>query len=134
MRFNGTVTLYNTIEKNFKKQLIPHLLEGVHVEKTRGAQKAAEGDKNADNLLLIVPFSGHEDVSFVVGDLVAVGDTMSQGQRQKDGTDAVQQSADADTGAAESFVELTARAESFRIISVKTFDFGSLKHWEVIAK
>ncbi len=70
----------------------------------------------------------------MVGDLVAVGDTMSQGQRQKDGTDAVQQSADADTGAAESFVELTARAESFRIISVKTFDFGSLKHWEVIAK
>lgn len=112
MKFNGTVTLYNTVEKDFKKRLIPHLLEGVHVEKTRGAEKAAEGDKNADNLLLIVPFSGHDDVSFVVGDPVAVGDT----------------------GAADNFAELTARAETFRVQSVKTYDFGGLKHWEVIAK
>ena len=112
MKFTGMVTLYNTIEVDFKKKLVPRLLEGVHVEKTRGAEKAAEGDKNADNLLLIVPFSGHNDVSFVVGDLVAVGDT----------------------GEADSFAELTARAETFRIASVKTYDFGSLKHWEVIAK
>lgn len=112
MKFNGTVTLYNTVEKDFKKRLIPHLLTGVHAEKTRGADKAAEGDKNADELLLIVPFSGHYDISFVVGDLIAVGDT----------------------GAAGSFAELTARAETFRICSVKAFDFGSLKHWEVIAK
>ena len=72
MRYNGTVTLYNTVEKDFKKRLIPHLLESVHVEKTRGADKAAEGDKNTDNLLLIVPFSGHKGVSFVVGDPIAV--------------------------------------------------------------
>lgn len=112
MRFDGVVTLYNTVEVDFKKKLVPRLLEGIHVEKTRGAEKAAEGDKNADNLLLIVPFSGHEDVSFKVGDLVAVGDT----------------------GSADSFAELTARAETFRIASVKTFDFGGLKHWEVTAK
>lgn len=112
MKFSGVVTLYNTVEEDFKKQLIPCLLEGVYVEKTRGAEKAAEGDKNADNLLLIVPFSGHEDVKLVVGDLVTIGDT----------------------GAAESFAELTARAETFRIASVKTFDFGGLKHWEVTAK
>lgn len=110
--FSGKVTLYNTVEVDFKKTLVPRLLTGVHVEKTRGAEKAAEGDKNADNLLLIVPFSGHNDVSFVVGDLVAVGDT----------------------GEADSFAELTARAETFRIASVKTFDYGRLKHWEVIAK
>lgn len=134
MKFNGTVTLYNTVEKDFKKRLIPRLLKGVHVEKTRGAEKAAEGDKNADNLLLIVPFSGHDDVSFVVGDLVTIGDTMSQGQRQKGGMDAAQQSADTDTGEADSFTELTARAETFRVQSVKTYDFGGLKHWEVIAK
>lgn len=112
MKFNGIVTLYNTVEVDFKKTLVPRLLEGVYVEKTRGAEKAAEGDKNADNLLLIVPFSGHNGVSFVVGDLIAVGDT----------------------GEADSFAELTARAETFRIASVKTYDFGSLKHWEVIAK
>lgn len=112
MKFNGTVTLYNTVEKDFKKTLIPCLLESVHVEKTRGADKAAEGDKNRDNLLLIVPFSGHNGVSFVVGDLIAIGDT----------------------GEAESFAELTARAETFRIASVKTYDFGGLQHWEVIAK
>ncbi|GEM_PF-5414687 len=112
MKFSGMVTLYNTVEEDFKKTLIPRLLTGVHVEKTRGVQKAAEGDKNADELLLIVPFSGHNDVSFVVGDLVAVGDT----------------------GAADSFAELTARAETFRIMSVKTFDFGSLKHWEVTCR
>ena len=112
VRFNGTVTLYNTVEKDFKKTLIPRLLTGVHVEKTRGAEKAAEGDKNTDNLLLIVPFSGHNGVSFVVGDLIAIGDT----------------------GAAESFAELTARAETFRIVSVKTYNFGGLQHWEVIAK
>ncbi len=112
MKFNGIVTLYNTVEVDFKKTLVPRLLEGVYVEKTRGAEKAAEGDKNADNLLLIVPFSGHNGVSFVVGDLIAVGDT----------------------GEADSFAELTARAETFRIASVKTYDFGVLKHWEVIAK
>lgn len=112
MKFSGMVTLYNTIEVDFKKKLVPRLLTGVHVEKTRGAEKAAEGDKNADNLLLIVPFSGHNDVSFVVGDLITVGDT----------------------GAADSFAELTARAETFRIASVKTFDFGDLKHWEVTAR
>ena len=112
MKFNGIVTLYNTVEADFKKTLVPRLLEGVHVEKTRGAEKAAEGDKNADDLLLIVPFSGHNDVSFVVGDLITVGDT----------------------GSADSFAELTARAETFRRASVKTYDFGGLKHWEVIAK
>lgn len=112
MKFTGIVTLYNTIEVDFKKTLVPCLLTNIYVEKTRGAEKAAEGDKNADNLLLIVPFSGHNDVSFVVGDLIAIGDT----------------------GAADSFAELTARAETFRIASVKTYDFGVLKHWEVIAK
>lgn len=112
MRFTGIVTLYNTVEVDFKKTLVPRLLTGVHAEKKRGAEKAAEGDKNTDNLLLIVPFSGHEDVKFVVGDLVTIGDT----------------------GTAESFAELTARAETFRIQSVKTYDFGVLKHWEVIAK
>lgn len=131
MKFNGTVTLYNTVEVDFKKTLFPHLLTGVHVEMTRGAEKAAEGDKNADRLLLIVPFSGHNDVSFVVGDLVTVGDTMSQGQRQKSGTDAAQPSADTDTGEADSFAELAARAGTFRITSVKTYDHGGLKHWEV---
>lgn len=129
MKFNGVITVYNTIEKDFKKQLIPHLLEGVHVEKTRGAEKAAEGDKNTDNLLVIIPFKPHkngfltplefekcEDRSacwtLSAGDLIAVGDI----------------------GAADSFAELTARAETFRIQSVKTYDFGGLKHWEVIAK
>lgn len=112
MKFTGTVTLYNSVEVDFKKILTPRLLTGVHAEKTRGADKAADGDKNTDNLLLIVPFSGHSDVKFTIGDLVAVGDT----------------------GEAESFSELTARAETFRIISVKAFDFGSLKHWEVTCK
>lgn len=112
MKFTGIVTLYNTVEVDLKTTLIPHLLTNVHAEKTRGAQKVAAGDKNEDNLLLIVPFSGHEDVKFVVGDLVTIGDT----------------------GTAESFAELTARAETFRIQSVKTYDFGGLKHWEVIAK
>lgn len=110
--FSGKVTLYNTVEVDFKKTLVPRLLIGVHVEKTRGAEKAAEGDKNADDLLIIVSFKEHKDVKFVVGDLIAIGDT----------------------GEAESFAELTARAETFRIASVKTYDFGVLKHWEVIAK
>lgn len=134
MKFNGTVTVYNTVEVDFKKTLFPRLLEGVHVEITRGADMAAGGDKNADKLLLIVPFSGHSDVKFTVGDPVAVGDTMPQGQRQKGGTDAAQPSADTVAGAADNFAELTAIAETFRITSVKTFDFGGLKHWEIIAK
>ncbi|MDE7362010.1 MAG: hypothetical protein K2N38_08770 [Oscillospiraceae bacterium] len=129
MKFNGTVTLYNTVEVDFKKTLFPHLLSGVHVEKTRGAESAAEGDKNTDNLLVIIPFKPYkngflmplefekcEDRSacwtLAAGDLIAVGDT----------------------GAADDLAELTARAETFRITSVKTCDFGSLQHWEVIAK
>lgn len=129
MKFNGTVTVYNTVEVDFKKKLLPHLLDGVHAEKTRGAEKAAEGDKNTDNLLIIIPFKPHlngflkliefekcEDKAahwtLAPGDIITIGNT----------------------GAAENFSELTARAETFRIVSVRTFDFGSLQHWEVIAK
>lgn len=129
MKFSGIITVYNSVEVDFKKTLFPHLLSGVHVEKTRGTESAAEGDKNTDNLLVIIPFKSHkngfltplkfercEDKSahwtLSPGDIIAIGDT----------------------GAADSFVELTARAETFRITSVKTYDFGGLKHWEVIAK
>lgn len=129
MKFTGTVTVYNSVEVNFKKTLFPHLLGGVYVEKTRGAESAAEGDKNTDNLLVIIPFKPHkngfltpiefekcEDKSahwtLPPGDIIVIGDT----------------------GAADNFAELTTRAETFRIISVKTFDFGGLPHWEVICK
>ena len=129
MKFTGTVTVYNSVEVDFKKTLFPHLLSGVHVEKMRGAEKAAEGDKNTDNLLVIIPFKPHkngfltplefekcEDRSahwtLSAGDIIAVGDQ----------------------GEADSFAELTARAETFRISSVKTYDHGGLKHWEVICK
>lgn len=129
MKFTGTVTVYNSVEVDFKKTLFPHLLSGVHVEKTRGAESAAEGDKNTDNLLVIIPFKPHKNGfltplefeksagrsaswTLAAGDIIAVGDT----------------------GEADSFAELTARAETFRITSVKTCDYGDLKHWEVIAK
>lgn len=129
MKFNGKITVYNSVEADFKKTLFPHLLDGVHVEKTHGAEKAAEGDRNADNLLVIIPFKPHlnsyltplefekcEDKSahwtLPPGDIISIGDT----------------------GSADGFSELTARAETFRILSVRTFDFGGLQHWEVIAK
>ena len=129
MKFTGIVTVYNSVEVDFKKMLLPHLLRGVHAEKTRGAESAAEGDKNTDSLLVIIPFKPHkngfltplefekrEDKSahwtLSPGDVIAVGDP----------------------GAADNFAELTARAETFRIISVKTLDFGGLPHWEVICK
>lgn len=129
MKFSGTVTVYNAVEEDFKKKLFPHLLDGVHVEKTRGAEKAADGDKNADNLLVIIPFKPHLNGyltplefekcvdrsahwTLAPGDIITVGDT----------------------GGADSFEELTARCETFRVLSVRTFDFGGLKHWEVTAK
>lgn len=129
MKFTGIVTVYNSVDVDFKKTLFPRLLNGVHAVKTRGAESAADGDKNADNLLIIIPFKPHkngfltplefekcEDKSshwtLAAGDIVAIGDT----------------------GAADNFAELTARAEMFRIISVSTFDFGGLPHWEVTAK
>lgn len=129
MKFTGTITVYNSAEVDFKKVLFPHLLNGIHVEKTRGAESAADGDKNTDNLLVIIPFQPHKNGflkplefensdeksghwTLAAGDIIAVGDT----------------------GAADSFAELTARAETFRIVSVKTFDFGGLPHWEVMAK
>lgn len=129
MKFSGTITVYNIVDVEFKKTLFPHLLEGVHIEKTRGAEKAAEGDRNTDSLLVIIPFEPHlngylkplkfekcddksEHWTLAPGDIISVGDT----------------------GAADSFSELTARAETFRILSVSTFDFGSLKHWEVTAR
>lgn len=129
MKFTGTITVYNTVEDDFKKRLLPHLLDGVHVEKTRGAEKAAEGDKNTDNLLVIIPFKPHlngylKPVEFKKCEdkashwTLAPGDIISVG----------------DTGSADGFSELTARAETFRILSVRTFDFGGLQHWEAIAK
>lgn len=129
MTFTGTVTVYNSVEVDFKKVLYPHLLNGVHIETTRGAESAADGDKSTDNLLVIIPFKPYkkgflkppefencddkpEHWTLSPGDIISIGNT----------------------GAADTFAELTARAETFRIVSVKTFDFGSLPHWEVTAK
>lgn len=129
MKFTGTVTVYNSVEVDFKKTLLPHLLSGVHIEKTRGAESAAEGDKNTDNLLVIIPFKPHKNgfltpLEFEKCEDKSVHWTLSPGDLISIG----------DTGAADNFAELTARAETFRIISVKTFDFGGLPHWEVICK
>lgn len=129
MRFKETVTVYNCVETDFKKMLRPKLLRGVHREVQHGSESAADGDKNADSLLVIIPFKGNSKGflkpldyalaaekkglwTIAAGDLIAIGDT----------------------GAAESFAELTTRAEVFRIISVKYFDFGGIPHWEVTAR
>ncbi len=129
MKFNGIVTVYNSVEVDFKKTIFPHLLRGVHVEKTRGAESAAEGDKNTDNLLVIIPFKPHKNgfltsLEFEKCENRSVHWTLSSGDIIAIG----------DQGEADNFAELTARAETFRIVSVKTCDYGSLKHWEVIAK
>ncbi len=129
MKFTGIITVYNSVEAEVKKKLFRHLLDGVHSKKTHGAAKAAEGDKNSDNLLVIIPFKPHlngylkpiefekcedkaEHWTIAPGDIISIGDT----------------------GSADGFSELTARVETFRILSVRTFDFGGLQHWEVIAK
>ena len=92
----------------------------------RGADKAADGDKNTDSLFAVIPFNPFKDGfkepfeytgeagqwTLAAGDIIAVGDT----------------------GTAADFAELTARAAAFRIISVKTLDFGSIPHWEVTAQ
>ena len=129
MKFTGTVTVYNSVEVDFKKTLLPHLLSGVHVEETRGAESAAEGDKNTDNLLVIIPFKLHKNgfltpLEFEKCENKPAHWTLSPGDVISVG----------DTGAADNFAELTARAETFRIISVKTFDYGGLPHWEVFCK
>lgn len=129
MTFSGTVTVYNTVENDFKKKLLPHLLIGVYAEKTRGAEKAAEGDKNADCLLVIIPFQPHKKGFLTPLEFEKCGDktehwTLAPGDIISVG----------DTGAADSFSELTSRAETFRILSVRTFDFGGLQHWEVTAR
>lgn len=129
MKFSGIITVYNSVEVDFKKVLLPHLLGGVHVEKTRGAESAADGDKNTDNLLVLIPFKPHINGFLTPFEFEKCEDksahwTLSPGDVISAGN----------SGAADSFAELTARAETFRIISVKTFDFGGLPHWEVICK
>lgn len=126
MRFTGKITVYNYVERDFKKILIPKLLNGVHTEFQRGASKAADGDKNTDSLFVIIPFkpfkNGFKEPFEYNGDIgqwtLAAGDIIAVG----------------DTGTVEDFAELTARAAAFRVISVKTFDFGSIPHWEVTAQ
>lgn len=129
MKFTGTVTVYNSAEVDFKKMLFPHLLNGVHVEKTRGAESAADGDKNTDNLFVIIPFLPHKNGFLMPLKFKNCVDKNGYWTLSPGDIIAVE-----DTGAADSFAELTARAETFRIISVKTFDFGGLPHWEVTAK
>lgn len=129
MKFTGTVTVYNSVEVDFKKTLFPHLLGDVHVEKTRGAESAAEGNKNTDNLLVIIPFKPHKNGFLTPLEFEKCEDKSAHWTLSPGDIIAVD-----DTGAADNFAELTARAETFRIISVKTFDFGGLPHWEVTAK
>lgn len=129
MKFTGKITVYNSVEQDFQKILTPKLLQGVHVEIQCGASKSADGDKNTDSLFVLIPFKCLKN-SFVepydynntddkaglwtlaIGDIITVGDT----------------------GTAENFAELSARAKAFRIVSVKVYDFGSLPHWEVTAQ
>lgn len=126
MRFTGKITIYNSVERDFKKILVPKLLDGVHVEVQRGANKAADGDKNSDSLFAVIPFkpfkSGFKEPFEYAGDMgtwtISPGDIIAVD----------------DTGAAEDFAELAARAAAFRIVSVRTFDFGSIPHWEVTAQ
>lgn len=129
MKFSGIITVYNSAEVDFKKTLFPHLLSGVHAEKTRGAESAAEGDKNTDNLLVLIPFKPHKKGFLTPLEFEKCEDksahwTLSPGDIMVIGK----------TGTADNFAELTAKAETFRIISVKTFDYGGLPHWEVICK
>ncbi|MBQ8171773.1 MAG: hypothetical protein IJZ95_07295 [Oscillospiraceae bacterium] len=128
MTFTKSITVYNSHEQDFKKILLPTLLKGVHAEVTKGTGHTADGDNNADKLLVIIPFNSNrgyalpqayestEDKSGIwtltTGDIITVGDT----------------------GAAEDFAELSARAEVFRITEIKRFDFGGLPHWEVTAR
>ncbi len=131
MKFSGTVTIYNTVEEDFKKRLFPHLLNGVHVEKTLGAEKAAEGDKNADNLLVIIPFKPHLNGYLTPLEFEKCGEKEKSAHWTLAPGDIITVG---DTGGADSFEELTSRTEAFRVLSVQTFDFGGLKHWEVTAK
>ena len=129
MKFGDTVTVYNSTEQDFKRVLCPHVLSGVHAEAATGAASAADGDKSADALLVIIPFNGHsngflslfeyeraEDRSAVwtlsPGDIITIGDT----------------------GATESYAELSARTRAYRITQIKALPFGSIPHWEVQAK
>lgn len=129
MKFSGIITVYNSVEVDFKKTLFPHLLNGVHIEKTRGAESVAEGDKNTDNLLVIIPFKPHKNGFLTPLEFEKCEDKSAQWTLSPGNIIAI-----GDTGAADNFAELTAKAETFRIISVKTFDCGGLPHWEVICK
>ena len=129
MRFGDAVTVYNGTEQDFKRVLRPHVLSGVHAEAVTGEASAADGDKNEDGLIVIIPFNGHsngfltppeygraEDKSTAwtlsCGDIITLGDT----------------------GAAESYAELSARTRAYRITQVKALPFGSIPNWEVQAK
>ena len=128
MMFRNTVTVYNSYEDDLKRVLLPKLLTGVHAEITRGAQQAADGDKNTSKLLVIIPFKdiissfkAPEEYDLLddrsgcwtlkAGDIITIGDT----------------------GSAESYSQLAERTAVFRIESVSAFDFGTLPHWEVTA-
>lgn len=129
MRFTGTVTIYNRNEVDFKEQLIPKLLSGVHTEQTVGAESSSEGDRNSGSLFVLIPFKPHKNGFLPPHEYAAAEDktgvwTLSPGDIITIG----------DTGAAENYAELAARTEAYRITEVKTFDFGGLPHWEVTAK
>ena len=129
MKFTETITVYNSVEVDFKKTLFPHLLNGVHVEKTRGAESAADGDKNTDNLFVIIPFKPHKNGFLKPLEYENIEDktahwTLSPGDVISIG----------DTGAADNFAELTVKAETFRIISVQTFDIVFMPHCEFTEK
>lgn len=129
MRFTGTVTIYNRHEVDFKEQLIPKLLFGVHTEQTVGAESSSEGDRNSSGLFVLIPFKPHKNGFLPPLEYAAAEDktgawTISPGDIITVGY----------TGAAESYAELAARTTVYRITEVKTFNFGGLPHWEVTAK
>lgn len=128
MIFRKTITLYNAHEQDFREILSPKLLNGVHTELTEGSAIAAEGDKATDRLLVIIPFMGHTKGFTLPYEYEAAEDnsekwTLRAGDYVTLG----------DTGAAESHSALAAKTRVFRITEVKTFDYGSLPHWEVTA-
>lgn len=129
MRFTGTITIYNRKEVGFEEQLIPSLLSGVHVEQTTGSDSSAEGDTNSGELFVLIPFKQHKNSFLPPLEYASTDDknsvwTLSPGDIITIG----------DTGAAESYAELSARTEAYRITTIKSFGFGGLPHWEVTAK
>lgn len=129
--FPHTITVMNMIEDDDGKVYVPCVIKGVLYVKSNSVSKTLYGTDNTNKIMCTIPFSSNQSKPFI--DALDYGKLSDRDKRlyftlRKD--DIIIKGEVSDTELSSKTAHSTYN-DSFTVGSVDTFDFGSLKHWQV---